>query len=291
MTTAASEYWRHAEKRQSFVWIYRCSESGMWDRMAQYGDRKVKMMIRRRKTGKTKKRIFILPWITACVLAWTLLFSWFTYAAETDGTDTLTVHCEYLEHAVPDVTVSLYYAAEIDDMGNFIPDGDFAAYTTADDLMDLDLAEKNAAVSARLVQAAEQNNILSDGSARTDETGTAYFSGLKEGLYLLAPTGTGVYHILPALIRIPQLTENGNAEPAEVFMKISKASEPTVTPTPTVTPKPAASPAPTAAVTPARTGKVKTGDSSHIGFYLALIFVSGATVCILVGRHNSGKNK
>lgn len=269
----------------------------MRDRMTQYGDREVKVMMRRNKSEKTKKRIFILPWITACVLAWTLLFPGFTYAAETDGTDTLTVHCEYLEHAVPDVTVSLYYAAEIDESGNFILAGDFAAYITADDLINLDLAEKNAAVSARLVQAAEQNNILSDGSAHTDETGTAYFSGLKEGLYLLAPTGTGVYHILPALIRIPQLTQNGNAEPAEVFMKISKASGPTVTPTPTatptptVTPKPASRPAPTAAVTPERTGKVKTGDSSQIGFYLALIFVSGATVCILVGRHNSGKNK
>ena len=135
--------------------------------------------------------------------------------------------------AVPDILVRLYRVGEPD--GTLTPEFS-AADITPDSLLSQRDSPQNAVTLAKLASARQ----LTGTETATDQRGSAYFTGLTEGVYLvLCPPGQAM--TFPVfLVRVP-LTVNGST----TYDIVSRPkAEPPADPMPTPSPTPDADPLP-----------------------------------------------
>jgi hypothetical protein len=157
--------------------------------------------------------------------------------------------------------ITLYQIADLDENNGqavYVPTQEFMASNIP---LPVEMtADENIQTAAALIQYIDNVNITAD-SALIDGDGSAKFTGLNRGLYLIRQTGSvdGYIDIVSFLISLPVTDEDGktiNYDLVAVPKVIESSSgEPTPTPTPlpptaTPTPDPSATPTPGPYATP-----------------------------------------
>ena len=152
--------------------------------------------------------------------------------ANAQASYTLTAHCLYQQNPVAGLKLKLYRAGSLDAQGRFLPNEEFSLGPNASAAEWDTLADSLAALAKDLPPLDTQ---------KTDPQGTARFSGLEEGLYLVvAEDGKTDYEVQSFLAALPgRDPETGEKlENVEVYPKIRERQkpDPTATTAPGTTP-------------------------------------------------------
>lgn len=151
--------------------------------------------------------------VTALLLALTLVRPvWAAPVLDLERTYTLRLDCRYEGRALPGAAVRLFRVADVDIRGRYTAVAAFAASGVA--LTGLDSAAQWREAAQALSDWAKARVLVPEASQTADSDGTATFSGLKAGLYLveLEPLrrADGVYTFTPLLAAVPTLNDDGD---------------------------------------------------------------------------------
>ena len=115
-------------------------------------------------------------------LAMTVCFTALTAFADSEVVCSLTLVCETDDSAVEGMTWSIYRIGSHTDQDEFVLEDDFADYEVSFDDLSTSAVQQ---LADTLQSYVENDNISSLSTAITDSAGTATFSSLSEGLYLV----------------------------------------------------------------------------------------------------------
>lgn len=128
----------------------------------------------------------------------------------------------------------------------------------------------------------------------TEDNGYTAFTGLEEGLYLIAPAGDvsyegGVFRSAPFLACIPETDENGNAvydikvEPKNEWVSDREEPEEPETQAPSTEPvkKPGKGPEKKPGSSQFTNSNVKTGDEAPLSIFAGMLAASGSALLLL----------
>lgn len=231
---------------------------------------------------------YVRKWILAFVLCLMLAAGIsqtaqaYTYV-DTEKPVSLTLQFENEEVKFEDVEFELYRVADLSETAEFTLTEDFSGYSIALDHMD---SESWRELANTLAASVKRDQIQPIAVSKTNYAGTAVFSEVKAGLYLV--TGQPyqrdahtTYNPAPLILTLPVLNPDDEWEyraSAEIKYEIIREDEenpkPTIQPTVTPAPKPDAS----------KSNAPRTGDSSRPVLYLVIMIVSALTAGFFVVR-------
>ena len=143
-----------------------------------------------------------------------------------------------------------------------------------------DMSASGQLEAAKKIDAYAKAQQIAASTQKTDNSGYAVFTGLEDGLYLIAPgedisSHGGVFHSAPFLACIPEIDENGNpvynitVEPKNEWANGEIPEEPQQ---PTK-PEPES---------PQKGENVKTGDDTPVMFFAGVLVISLAAILFLL---------
>lgn len=163
-------------------------------------------------------RKHMMKYMAVCAGVAMMAFAAFTAYAqgsvETGQSASLTMSYNINGTALKGVKAHLYKVASIDELASFKRESAFSGYTGVD-LNSLTSAEASRNAAAALVTYVTDNKVTETAEAASDQNGSAAFSSLSTGLYLVISdnitSGSAVYTFQSSLISLPSADNENNS--------------------------------------------------------------------------------
>lgn len=154
----------------------------------------------------------ILPLLLCMVICLAALRPVCAYALEPNAEASLTLHYEKDGNAFPDQQIGIFRVAEAFSDGSFALIAPFASYPV--NIQNITKQEQWHTVAQTLNSYIVANQVKPDREEKTDNTGTAFFSNLKTGLYfvreVIAENTAGTYVFNQFMVYVPTPQTDGS---------------------------------------------------------------------------------